>query len=250
MTDTKQRTDLEEDLQRYCQAAGITRKVHKGAGLAKWALYTAAAGSALGAPAGVEAGVIYSDVQNIAVTPGQGGAGFAKSADVDLNGDSVDDFRLMLKGNVAIGFATAQLLTLTNPASAMVAPAGVLRLSASATVSQNAGGAWGSGRLRRRLHTGGIQGYWPGGYPAASSGFAGVAFQGTGGDTHYGWLRLAVRNDWRGAPNQLTLVDWAYESENLAPIHVGSVPEPNSLALLAAGSAGVAAFRKRRQTKD
>ena len=38
----------------------------------------------------------------------------------------------------------------------------------------------------------------------------------------------------------------AYESEHGAPSHVGTIPEPSSLALLAAGAAGVAAFRRRR----
>ena len=62
----------------------------------------------------------------------------------------------------------------------------------------------------------------------------------------YGWIRV------NGGPTQgfpATIVDWAYEDSG-GGILTGAtqVPEPSSLALgfLAAGAAGVAAWRRRK----
>ena len=75
----------------------------------------------------------------------------------------------------------------------------------------------------------------------------------------YGWIRLSLAGfgqdgiltdpilDPSGIPKQLTVVDWAYEDSGAA-IRAGSVPEPSSLALLAAGFMGLAAFRRRKGT--
>lgn len=74
--------------------------------------------------------------------------------------------------------------------------------------------------------------------------FMGVRFLDAGSNPLYGWIRV------NGGPTQgfpATIVDWAYESSG-AGIATGAVPEPSSLALgfLAAGAAGVAAWRRRK----
>ena len=74
--------------------------------------------------------------------------------------------------------------------------------------------------------------------------FMGVKFFDSANDPLYGWIRIT------GGPDNAipaTIVDWAYENSG-AGIMTGVVPEPNSLALgcLAAGAAGLAAWRRRK----
>lgn len=76
--------------------------------------------------------------------------------------------------------------------------------------------------------------------------FMGVKFFDAGNNPLYGWIRV------NGGPTQgfpATIVDWAYEDSG-GGILTGAtqVPEPSSLALgfLAAGAAGVAAWRRRK----
>jgi len=101
-----------------------------------------------------------------------------------------------------------------------------------------------------------------------------VGFRLTNGD--YGWIRVRLDDtglqqpfkdllgsmglgplgDGENYPDKLTVIDWAYDDSG-APIHVGdtggtggTAPEPSSLALLAAGALGLAAFRRRKQGKS
>lgn len=59
---------------------------------------------------------------------------------------------------------------------------------------------------------------------------------------NYGWVQISY-ND---TVDQLTIIDWAVETTVNQSIEIGAVPEPSSLALLAAGAAGVALLRRRR----
>jgi len=85
----------------------------------------------------------------------------------------------------------------------------------------------------------------PGGAPFGhffdQSGFVGLTFQ-LSGATHYGWVKIHD-ND-----GNLTLVRAGYETDPRGAITTPSlVPEPGSLALLAAGAAGVLALRRRKK---
>jgi hypothetical protein len=85
-----------------------------------------------------------------------------------------------------------------------------------------------------------------GNFRFSSPGFAG--FSTVGGDL--GWIRIEVfdRNH-DGFVDAIEAIDWAYNNTPGAPINAGQVPEPGSLslALLATGSAGLLAWRRRRR---
>lgn len=74
--------------------------------------------------------------------------------------------------------------------------------------------------------------------------FMGVEFLNASSNPLFGWIRITGGST-AGIP--ATIVDWAYENSG-AGIQTGVVPEPSSLALgcLAAGAAGLAAWRKRK----
>ena len=73
-----------------------------------------------------------------------------------------------------------------------------------------------------------------------------------------GWIRIEVFNGPNGLADEIEAIDWAYNSVAGGPITPGqesggggggsSTPEPSTaaMALLAAGSAGVLAWRRRR----
>lgn len=74
---------------------------------------------------------------------------------------------------------------------------------------------------------------------AGLRGYAGVVFDIPGGSPHYGYLDI----DLDETGHLLTLYGGAFES--LANTSITAVPEPGALALLAAGAAGLAVWRRR-----
>lgn len=75
-----------------------------------------------------------------------------------------------------------------------------------------------------------------------SPGYAGLQIT-SGTDTFYGWVSI---NYVVGSPNQVTVNAFAFENEPNTPITVAAVPEPTSLAMVAAGAAFAAAVFRRR----
>ncbi len=76
--------------------------------------------------------------------------------------------------------------------------------------------------------------------------FLGIRLDIPGGSPHFGWVGLNVN------PNlDVTVYDFAIESSANTSIRAGAtaVPEPGTLTLLALGSAGLAAWRKRRERR-
>ncbi len=72
-------------------------------------------------------------------------------------------------------------------------------------------------------------------------GYAGLLFDIPGGSPHFAYLDVEVKS----ATQQLFIYGGAYESEASTAITT-PVPEPHGLCLLAAGAAGLVAWRKRR----
>lgn len=87
-----------------------------------------------------------------------------------------------------------------------------------------------------------------GNFNSALGQFAGLQIL-DGPNTYYGWVQLQVTNN--GNPTSINAVNWAYNDvsgESIAAGEGAGVPEPGTaaLSLLAFGSAGVLAWRRRR----
>jgi hypothetical protein len=76
---------------------------------------------------------------------------------------------------------------------------------------------------------------------SAAAPYIEVIFADQAGDMVRGYLEGTIGYDSSNNVNSFTLVDFG-----LAP-EAGTVPEPGSLALLAAGAAGIGALRRRRR---
>jgi hypothetical protein len=78
-------------------------------------------------------------------------------------------------------------------------------------------------------------------------------FDGTG-DVRYGWAQIDVNPPINPASVvgfwSATLTAFAIEMTPNTPIHAGEIPEPGSLALLAAGGGGLALARRRRRRQS
>jgi hypothetical protein len=126
--------------------------------------------------------------------------------------------------------AADQFISQSNNSIGWLVPSGTIALlSAGGTVGAgtyssadpNFGGDWKSG---------------------VSPGYAGLQMT-SGADTFYGWVSLDYVV---GSPNQVTVNGFAFENQPNTPITVAAVPEPASLAMVAAGAAFAAAVYRRR----
>jgi hypothetical protein len=84
---------------------------------------------------------------------------------------------------------------------------------------------------------------------AAGEKYIGVSFEPVNtGPSYYGWIGFETTNDSSNADLAGVITGWAYEDSggDILAGQTESVPEPSSLALLAAGGMGLAMYRKRR----
>jgi hypothetical protein len=80
---------------------------------------------------------------------------------------------------------------------------------------------------------------------AGQRGLVGAAIDFGSGDLHFAFLDISASSNL----DQLTIHGWGYETEPSTPIHARLIPEPDALALLAMGAAGVLAWRLRRKQR-
>lgn len=86
---------------------------------------------------------------------------------------------------------------------------------------------------------------WAGAAPD-NTGYLGIRFT-RNAQQHYAWVRITVNPQNHPAqPRAITIHEGAYEDTPGADIVTGAVPEPTGLGLLALGSIGLTAHRRRR----
>lgn len=202
--------------------------------------FGAATSAALLTGTAIEAGIVYSGVQNIDA----GGTNSAANIDIDGGGVDFQFFdRQASGGNWAWGRAYRQ----TSPQHRFMRDAtGNIPRQAVKLSSGDLVGTAGSG-----LGSGTYNPFFAGTGPAFQGGFTSdtglVGFQ-LGGSGNFGWIRVAV-----AGTNQLTVVDWAYDNTG-AHLFAGqesstAVPEPSSAFLLGLGllSLGAVGLREKRR---
>jgi len=84
--------------------------------------------------------------------------------------------------------------------------------------------------------------YYFGAFVGTTDKYLGVKFR-IGGNTHYGWIQVQVPTT---NVNQAIITGYAYNDTIEGDIGAGIIPEAGSLALLAIGASGLAAWRKKR----
>ncbi len=214
----------------------------------RWTPYAAAVGSSLALTTATDADIIYSGTHtSFTVFHGTQGGPITVGPGVGVFNLTIRHTSMFLgrtSGSArVIHLNTGHLGGLITNGTAYH---GLKRLASGAKISAGAGnfqGLPGPLRYERLQFPSRNHGTWP----ANQTGFAGIEFGTAGGKTDFGWIRLSWNGGGAGGPVRI-VDDFAYDNTG-SPILAGSVPEPSTLLLtmLAAGSAGVMAWRKRRQ---
>lgn len=187
----------------------------------------------------------------------------------DLNNDGAMDLRFWVKdrtGVVGSTFDNDALLTAPLGAGLTLGAVGMAaggylypaRLAGGATIDGSAGFITlpqvSSGATVGWLADGnaGGPGYVNSQFTVAptNTGYIGLKFIIAGND-HFGWIRITVAPQSTVAgshPRAITVHEWAYEDVPGQGLEAGAgiIPEPTSLGLLALGSLGLAAHRRRK----
>lgn len=235
--------DLDDLWEAYDRSASFTKRARP-----RWRepiTHAAATAAALAMAPSADAAIQYSGRQDIILAPSSTQP--AIGASVDINGDIIDDFRFDIRLSSAAWVFTTQTGSGLGGAGLVTAGAFPDRLSAGATVS-------GVTAAPNTALIGVAGANWAGGtMDFADAGFLGVAIRvanGTQTNLHYGWIRVGIETNAQGDPTAMTLYDWAWETDPDTEIFIGLIPEPTpttGLALLAAGAAGLAAWRRRKR---
>jgi hypothetical protein len=229
-----------------------------------WPIYAAAAGSALALSTSASASIIYSGPQNLSLHVAEpGGSYYALHASQPMSIDG-HHFSVMLRNwFTSSGIRTAAVqMSATTGANLLTNGSGWVRRLGNGAEISSAAGSWRTvfaGRgLVEQADSGGLGpgGSFPAGHAANAASGEGIAgFRVNAGNTSqpqwdYGWIRIAIDDtNSNGWLDTVTIMDWAYNDVADQPMRAGQIPEPGtlSLSLLALGSAGVLAWRRRRK---
>lgn len=231
-------------------------------------VYAAAAGATLALTTGASASIIWSGLQNLVLTIPETGVEFNRHVQLTVNLGGTNFFRAKLTANRNTFTDTVESGDYTNTytytdqdaraylrtGASFFTSGGYAQKFAQSSLIGPTGGDVNNAVLHDRSVTAYGNDNTYGYFSRNDSGLVGIRFQ-RSGQSHYGWVRvkLADTNN-NGFVNQLTVVEWAYENDPNTALLAGVVPVPEpgtlSLSLLAMGSAGVIALRRRRQTQE
>ncbi len=236
------------------QEAGLRRYLSLGLGTAVLA----------GAVTTADASVVYTNYNSILLNDTNTADTTATIYGYDVNSDGSQDFRFLVRNqasdatrNYAIVVAGANgsqikpinVVGVTSSgfvypsrlaANALIGAAGpfvTLSLTASGSFLQGGTFAFGNGFTNSKWKTAG-----------SNSGYFGFSFTAADG-LHYGFAQMSVAPQGSGTNSRaITLSGIAYESTPNTAIttFAAPVPEPSSIALVALGGLGIAAYRRRR----
>jgi hypothetical protein len=190
--------------------------------------YTAAASlGAFGLVQDADAAIVYTDVPDTTITQGQGPL-YINLDNVGQNEFAIAAFSNSVRVNpYDIGGQQSKVLTSMNYY--------VNSFAAGDSIGPSAAEA-GGGRFAGRQVGQDFYNF------VGTDKFVGLKWDIGGGNVRFGWARIDVTAANNGTA---TLFSYAYESTPNTAIAAGAVPEPSSLALLAAGGGAVALKRRR-----
>lgn len=175
-------------------------------------------------------------------------------SDIDINGDGTPDFILRsndgdygVNNAVLIPFGDNQIVIGGSYSSS------VADMNAGDTIgsSLNPIYQWSNAKAligtQAELLGGGGQNAEDGNFVGEASGYMGFDLV-DNGLNYYGWIHVAFPDLGLGSDLGIygIVTDWAYESDPNTPITAGAVPEPSTLALVAAGAATLFSRRQVR----
>ncbi len=204
---------------------------------------------------GSQAAIVYINYGNLLIADAVPNDGLRQTIDFDIDQNGTVDLRWRQGIETIVGQNFAGF---RGPPGGTVGTLGVItgagflypaRLAASAIIGPSAGfitiAATGN-PASMASGSGFPQSRWAGGSPA-NTGYLGVRFT-IGANQHYGWIRLTVNeNAHPTRPRAMTIHEGAFEDvpDTEIAAGAGAIPEPTSLGLLALGSIGLTAHRRR-----
>jgi hypothetical protein len=260
-------TDLGRRLDDYAAAARASGSQRWRRALLRRSAYAAAAGSSLAFTTAADAGIMYSGPLNARITlltgVGPSTVGLKPKTSAQIPGLGAK-MKLSFKQFSTFSgqierFGAARVVGGSKFQFLNKSGFNLSFLFRSGTVPGKGSGAFRSSGVLKERHS------FPfatnkmvrtyGNFSKGKTGFAGFRIR-TGSLSgmplyNYGWIRLRWDDflvAYKDFPQILTVIDWAYNTTSNAPIHIGDtgVPEPSTLvlALMAAGAAGVQAWRR------
>jgi hypothetical protein len=205
------------------------------------------------------AAIVYVNAGNTLLSdpvPNNGGSAFFP---VDLDSNGVSDLRLRVRSETGTPNPSLALVYAANIAGSAVGVVGTTvgaypyagRLSAGTVIDGSSGFLVLSTATVNVVGNGASMAFGPGyansqwAFAGSNSGYLGVRFN-IGTAEHFAWMRLTVEPQSSANPRAITVHEWAYENVPGVGIEAAAVPEPSALGLLALGSVGLAARRRRK----